>query len=78
MDDLTRIYSYIPSISAEMGFALIDDIRNGDLVPDPIPNGGGAYDEKGFHEGFVQFLVSDLSRAIMEDMRDTEYMYEWD
>lgn len=69
-----RVYRDLLSIEAGLG--LVDDIRNGDLVPDPMPN--GAYDEKGFHEGFVRFLGSSLSRAIMEDMKETEHMYEWD
>ena len=73
MDDVTRIYSHIPSISAEAGF--VDDIRNGDLVPDL--NGGGEYDERLSHVGFMRFLGSDLSRDILGNMKESEQMYEW-
>lgn len=72
-----RVYRDLLSVSAEAGLGLVDDIRNGDLVPDPMPNWGGEYDEKRFHDGFVRFLGSDLSCAIIDDMK-SEHMYEWD
>lgn len=74
---MRRAYRGMLSVGAEAGLGLVDDIRNGDLSPDPMPNGGGEYDEKGFHEGFVRFLDSDLSRAIMEDMKGPNTYYEW-
>lgn len=68
----TRRYSDFLSIPAQIAEMIVDDIRDGTLVPDLEPNRPSDFDERADHRGFVRFLDSGDFDAIMREFRQAE------
>ena len=67
-----RRYSDFIAIPAQIAEMLVDDIRDGTLVPDLEPNRPSNFDERADHCGFVRFLGSDDFDAIMREFKVSE------
>lgn len=67
-----RRYSDLVSIPMQIAEQLVDDMRDGTLVPDLEPNRPSHFDERVDHRGFVRFLDSDDFDAIMRELKVSE------